>query len=368
MNSINFCHIAPTSMLDVTLNQTHHLLLAHIIEVDDAYADFYKQLKTEHPEVVYIMDNGGFEMYKAGKPMMDSDKLIELAGKVDADYIVMSDYPGEDYAKTIKSAEESAQKIQDAGYGTFFVPQSEVGDIDGLVESFRWASENHRIDYIGVSILAVPNAYGVEKDNNLQRYLSRLTFMDKLHEEGILRKIRSSNKYVHFLGMVDGPNEIKLVEKYHDVIDTWDSSTAVWAGINDKIYDDSPTGLIDGKIESEVDFSMKRPGPMIVDTVKYNMEIVDALCDPQRVFRHQEGEIVEELYRYIEDTYGQHYSNDDIDTFDVWDSIGMSKEACQTTALKYLMRFGKKRGHNKGDLMKAMHYIVMLNYYHFRKV
>ena len=40
------------------------------------------------------------------------DKLIEMGKKIDADYIVMSDYPDEDPSKTIAAAEELAPKFR----------------------------------------------------------------------------------------------------------------------------------------------------------------------------------------------------------------------------------------------------------------
>ena len=57
------------------------------------------------------------------------------------------------------------------------------------------------------------------------------------------------------LGMTDGPNEIELLEPFHKFIYSWDSSAAIWLGLNGKQFDNSPTGLSDGKFEKEVDFS-----------------------------------------------------------------------------------------------------------------
>jgi hypothetical protein len=194
-------------------------------------------------------------MYKQGRPMYPSDKLLEMAEQINADYIVMSDYPGEPGQKTIDAAKKLGHIFKEAGYKTFFVPQSEVGDFDDYVETFKWALKQDWIDLIGVSILGVPNAYGVEKDNNLQRFLSRWHMMKYLEDEGILAD--TDEKRLHFLGMVDGPNEIDLVRPYHYYINSWDTSAAVWAGMNDIMFDETPTGLEFGKCEIEVDFNEK---------------------------------------------------------------------------------------------------------------
>lgn len=251
----DFCHIAPVQFLDAfASNRSHHLTLAHLVETDPVYTDWYAN---QRGDAVNIMDNSAFEMYKQGRDMYPSDKLIEMGTKVKADYIVMSDYPGQACAKTIEAAVDMGPEIKKAGFGRFFVPQSEIGDLDDLIAGFNWAAGSEHVDYIGVSILAVPNAYGVEKGNKLQRFLARWKFMTELDERGILKKIVDKRKKIHFLGMVDGPNEIKLCRDFLPFINTWDSSAAVWAGLNGIEFDTSPTGLIDGKFEKEVDFDFK---------------------------------------------------------------------------------------------------------------
>jgi hypothetical protein len=81
-------------------------------------------------------------------------------------------------------------------------------------------------------------------------------------------------------------------------------------------------------------------------------------------FRFREDEILSEVLEYISKTYQQHYvGKEEIQTIDVWDSLGSVDTTSRDTAIKYLMRYGKKDGHNKKDLMKAIHYIVLL--YHF---
>ena len=40
--------------------------------------------------------------------------------------------------------------------------------------------------------------------------------------------------------------------------------------------------------------------------------------------------------------------------------LGIDKDFCQANAIKYLARYGKKAGKNRKDLLKAIHYIVLL--------
>lgn len=272
---IDFCHIAPTKNLELVKGRPAHLVLAHLIEEDEEYVDFYK-----NESGTIIMDNSAFEMYKQGKPMLSPDKLLTLANKLgNVDYIVMTDYPDESHMKTINAAKDLAPKFKDAGYGTFFCPQAPIGDLTNLVGSFAWAANNpDLVDYVGVSILNIPNAYSVEKDNRLQRFVSRLRFMYTLKQAGALDMLKLHGQKIHLLGMVDGPNEILFMSPFKDYISTWDSSAAVWAGLNKLSFDSSPTGLVDGKFELEVDFDASVVDEYAIECAKNNMKLIDQLC------------------------------------------------------------------------------------------
>jgi hypothetical protein len=249
-----FCHITPIPHLNLVEGAKVHLLLAHLVEQSEQYVSFYKKEKEKGS--ILILDNSAFEMYKQNRPMYDIDKLITMAEKVSADYVVMSDYPNQLGNDTIKAAQVLAPQLKEKGFGTFFCPQSLIGDKWDLYEGFEWAAESDLIDYIGVSILAVPNAYGVEKNNKLQRFVSRYMFMQDLYNDGVLDRIKANGKKLHMLGMLDGPGEIRLMAPFKNYIDTWDSSAAIWLGLHaGKHFDDSPTGIINGKYEEEVDFN-----------------------------------------------------------------------------------------------------------------
>lgn len=267
---INFCQIAPTAHLEDFCSRSDvHLLLAHLIETDEEYTDWYaKQTKLK------IMDNSAFEMYKQNRPMYESDKLLTMAERVNADVIVMSDYPGQKSFVTIEAAETLGPIFQAAGYKTFFVPQSEIGDMNDYIAAWEYAVSSPYVDYIGVSILGVPNAFGnIEKDNKLQRFLSRAKMMSILKHLGLLGKAELNGKRLHFLGALDGwPGEVQFVKEYWDNIFSWDSSGAVWAGLNDIEYDNSPTGQINGKLELEVDFNYKTTDDSLVTKAHSNID------------------------------------------------------------------------------------------------
>ena len=85
-------------------------------------------------------------------------------------------------------------------------------------------------------------------------------------------------------------------------------------------------------------------------------------------YKYNEASIVNDLIKYIDSTYDQHYvGNKEIQTFDVWESLGIESEMCRGTAIKYLMRLGKKEGVNKKDILKSIHYLVLLMHFHDKR-
>lgn len=281
---IQFCHIAPISLLDiVSQHNQSHLILAHLVEKDQKYSNFFSRLQVG-ADAEKIMDNSAFEMFKQGRPMFNAAKLVDLANQCNATVIVLPDYPKEHHEKTIDAAKQYIPIVKEAGFKTFFVPQSKPNDLDGYMNSLSWAIDNKNIDYIGLSILGCPIAlgldekpYGAEYNSyyKMQRFLSRWHILNQLAKLYDLNDERLQKRF-HCLGLVDGPNEIELLSKFKPLIKSWDSSSAVWAGINNVKYDSTPTGLLTGKIESEVDFDT------IVDyndSIEYNIHIIKLLCE-----------------------------------------------------------------------------------------
>lgn len=82
----------------------------------------------------------------------------------------------------------------------------------------------------------------------------------------------------------------------------------------------------------------------------------------KKKYKYNEAEYISELVNYIDSTYGQHYVNQGIQVVDVWQSMGTLNTTARDTAIKYLARYGRKNGKNKADLLKAMHYIILMMY------
>ena len=78
--------------------------------------------------------------------------------------------------------------------------------------------------------------------------------------------------------------------------------------------------------------------------------------------KYKEDKIINEVKSYVESTYTQHYSTTDegFQVQDILRHLDINKDFCQANAIKYLCRYGKKNGYNRNDLLKAVHYIILL--------
>jgi hypothetical protein len=82
-------------------------------------------------------------------------------------------------------------------------------------------------------------------------------------------------------------------------------------------------------------------------------------------WKYEEDQTLKEIQDYISGTYKSHYTSKEskTQTLDLIESIGDAEPFCRSNAIKYLSRFGKKNGKSKQDILKAIHYCILL--YHF---
>lgn len=82
-------------------------------------------------------------------------------------------------------------------------------------------------------------------------------------------------------------------------------------------------------------------------------------------WKYEEDLTLIEVQDYLSSTYNSHYTSKDskTQTLDLIESIGDAEPFTRSNAIKYLSRFGKKGGKSKLDILKAIHYCVLL--YHF---
>lgn len=86
---------------------------------------------------------------------------------------------------------------------------------------------------------------------------------------------------------------------------------------------------------------------------------------PSQDFREKLPELLKTVESYILNTYGAHYAADggSVQVVDLWDNIGIAQSAFQADLIKYSSRYGKKESKNPKDLMKILHYALLLYYF-----
>ena len=82
-------------------------------------------------------------------------------------------------------------------------------------------------------------------------------------------------------------------------------------------------------------------------------------------FKYHEKEILKDIEEYVSSTYQGHYTGKsheyrNVQTIDLMASKELAAAFCQDNKLKYGSRYGNKDGRNKKDLMKVIHYAMLL--------
>ena len=83
------------------------------------------------------------------------------------------------------------------------------------------------------------------------------------------------------------------------------------------------------------------------------------------LWKYNEDRILKDIEEYVTSTYGSHYCGNnsdysDIQTVDLMAAKNLSQHFCQANILKYGSRYGDKDGRNKRDLLKVIHYAMLL--------
>ena len=75
-------------------------------------------------------------------------------------------------------------------------------------------------------------------------------------------------------------------------------------------------------------------------------------------FKEEEALLI--LQNHIRQTYGQHYSMNKIQATEFIIDSGHGEGFCMGNIIKYAKRYGKKAGNNDADLLKIIHYAIIL--------
>lgn len=100
------------------------------------------------------------------------------------------------------------------------------------------------------------------------------------------------------------------------------------------------------------------------DTITFDVNMEEN-SNPNGFWKYQEDKTLKEIEQYLSSTYHSHYTSEGskTQTLDLIGSIGDGEAFTRSNAIKYLSRFGKKNGKSRLDILKAIHYCILL--YHF---
>ena len=95
----------------------------------------------------------------------------------------------------------------------------------------------------------------------------------------------------------------------------------------------------------------------------YKEELERQMTDSRN--KYHEKEILKDVEDYVSRTYNGHYTGTkheyrNVQTIDLMASRDLASDFCQANILKYGSRYGSKDGRNKKDLMKVIHYAMLL--------
>ena len=102
------------------------------------------------------------------------------------------------------------------------------------------------------------------------------------------------------------------------------------------------------------------------DVISFDVpELPEVPKNDNGFWKYHEDVILKEVRDYLGGTYNAHYASSEskTQTLDLIESVGDAEPFCRSNAIKYLSRFGKKNGKSKQDILKAIHYCILL--YHF---
>lgn len=101
------------------------------------------------------------------------------------------------------------------------------------------------------------------------------------------------------------------------------------------------------------------------DTIEIATKPIMTQQTRNNLWKYNEDRILKDIEDYVTSTYRGHYcghdnENKDIQTIDLMAAKDLAAHFCQANILKYGSRYGEKDGRSKRDLMKVIHYAMLL--------
>ena len=81
-------------------------------------------------------------------------------------------------------------------------------------------------------------------------------------------------------------------------------------------------------------------------------------------YKYNESNNILELLKYVNSTYEQHYSKNKFQATEFIIDGGHGEGFCIGNIMKYAQRYGNKTGYNRQDLLKVIHYALIMLHVH----
>lgn len=81
-------------------------------------------------------------------------------------------------------------------------------------------------------------------------------------------------------------------------------------------------------------------------------------------YKFNEAALLADLKQYVDATYGQHYAQTKFQATEFIIDAGHGTGFTLGNVMKYAQRYGKKAGKNRKDLLKILHYALIMLYVH----
>jgi len=112
------------------------------------------------------------------------------------------------------------------------------------------------------------------------------------------------------------------------------------------------------------------PGGLGDDHISFNFNPPSTLNlkmtkKTNHLYKYSEDKILDDIRSYVTTTYSSHYCGrtqeyQNIQTIDLMAAKELASPFCQANIIKYGSRYGDKDGRSKRDLLKVIHYAMLL--------
>lgn len=232
-------HIVPTALLPLTKLNNYHLVLPHLLETDNTYYEFYREVDGH-----IILDNGVAENVE-----FDTKALLDFGAHIAADEVVVPDVMG-DCDRTIAEARRFADYAHT--YPQF--------DYIGVVQGKSYSDLTKCLAFFEqtewISVIALPRVLcnTVHKD-------IRFNFAEAFKD-----RLMARFKAVHCLGASSNIKEAILLSDC-EAIRGIDTSMPAVMGLDKRLIE------IDGYITRSEGFFEAKPNPKQLMCIEHNLAL-----------------------------------------------------------------------------------------------